>query len=860
MRIEQFRLYREDVRDLVELTVGKMDLYLVAAALLIDRTMVMICKQNEAFPRWSPEWAVTLNALALASGVFYLLLALWLAMYASISAQSFGTRLLTQFVRLPYATRQQLELAAARGTDYERRNVGQLLRVPMLQQLSAGAAAPGAATAGSAGGAATVGGAAAIGVAAATPATGASGSAAAPAEPGAAGPEGEPAAQRLRGSWDLLPSAMLEHIRLYRRVQLNWQAYDAYARVSLFAGASSLLYCCLYWSLGQLLQNAKAPVSALGVAFIFATVQIMLTRLDLGLLRPHTFFIPLLLGATPVTTTCGMVLYQDLMEHDGPPEVWKQRLMGFCAVLAHLLHATVVALLLKASWPDPVGDDEALLPGKFRSTLYLDVFGWLLNPGVPGTGRPGPGEPLEPQAGVAEAPNGGAVPDLPAGVEAGAGEGHQAVPERPAEQRPALGRVRSVELQPDLVRTAHRLFRAAQELPAQQVRFGGHEAASRPVIERATAPTAQAAATFHTSPPQSTSHEVRLPGERPWRAFKAGTGVILALWLLSVVLTTVKVVWGGWKDSAEFLPHSATSRLAASEVQPAPDSFIRRAACTFGEEWPFTLAADRGGRVERSLAAAAEERTPVRRGPCGGSRPKRHLRSMRLHCEGPLGGPLSRKCIAAQLHSSGRRFTLCRIVRRDGALAWSPWASFTVASGVPRLRAFALAWFGQPGSRAALQVIGRTGTGSLLTLKPGTLRGRRHYLLPESELEQNTAALHKGEQLFFRAQTLLSIQPVDPDFGTWDSCSADGHTPKVDLRVAVWDFATGQRGAHSVSLAAPLTGRTVPSRAIALALAELCVPLRVGESRTPEGGEGRMPHEFLRPFNSYSDLRNGDEA
>ncbi|OLQ00313.1 putative GTP-binding protein EngB [Symbiodinium microadriaticum] len=47
MRVAQFRLYREDVRDLVELTVGKMDLYLVSSALLIDRTTVMITKANE---------------------------------------------------------------------------------------------------------------------------------------------------------------------------------------------------------------------------------------------------------------------------------------------------------------------------------------------------------------------------------------------------------------------------------------------------------------------------------------------------------------------------------------------------------------------------------------------------------------------------------------------------------------------------------------------------------------------------------------------------------------------------------------------------------------------------------------------
>jgi len=119
MTIEQFALYREDVRDLVELTVGKMDLYLIAAALLVDRTIVMICKQSEAFPPKAPDWAITLNAMSLSSGVFYLLLTLWLAMYASIAAQSFGTRLLTQFVRLPFATPEQLNKLLPEASNYE---------------------------------------------------------------------------------------------------------------------------------------------------------------------------------------------------------------------------------------------------------------------------------------------------------------------------------------------------------------------------------------------------------------------------------------------------------------------------------------------------------------------------------------------------------------------------------------------------------------------------------------------------------------------------------------------------------------------------------------------------------------------
>ncbi|CAL1160855.1 unnamed protein product, partial [Cladocopium goreaui] len=104
-------------------------------------------------------------------------------------------------------------------------------------------------------------------------------------------------------SYNILPAAMLDHIRLYRRVQLNWQAYDAYARVSLFCGANSLLYSCLYWALGSFLTGQHAGVAAVAVALVFATIQVMLAKLDLRLRSWHLRRIACLLGCTPVTTT-----------------------------------------------------------------------------------------------------------------------------------------------------------------------------------------------------------------------------------------------------------------------------------------------------------------------------------------------------------------------------------------------------------------------------------------------------------------------------------------------------------------------------------------------------------------------------
>lgn len=179
-----------------------------------------------------------------------------------------------------------------------------------------------------------------------------------------------------------LPAAMLDHIRLYRRVQLNWQAYDAYARVSLFCGANSLLYSCLYWALGSFLGGQHAGVAAIAVALVFATIQVMLTKLDLRLRAWHLRRIALLLFSTPVTTTIGMILYPEVTNGTLGPFSAQRLLMNLCAIVAHVLHFAVAFMVLLASWPDD--DEEALLPGKFRSTLYLDVFGWLLNPTGPG--------------------------------------------------------------------------------------------------------------------------------------------------------------------------------------------------------------------------------------------------------------------------------------------------------------------------------------------------------------------------------------------------------------------------------------------------------------------------------------------
>eukprot|EP00927_Polykrikos_kofoidii_P067454 TRINITY_DN6294_c0_g1_i5.p1 TRINITY_DN6294_c0_g1~~TRINITY_DN6294_c0_g1_i5.p1 ORF type:complete len:1129 (+),score=191.96 TRINITY_DN6294_c0_g1_i5:67-3453(+) len=407
MRVEQFALYREDVRSLVELTVGKMDVYLIACALLIDKTTVLFAKQAEVLPSGSAMWAIALNSLTLCCGIFYLLLSLWMAMYASISAQSFGARLLTQFVRLPYATKGQIDSANARAAEFEATGVKEILRIPFTGRPDSATRGVGAvkegttsspsggttdlwrdaASAANRGPRGDAGGPIAIG-----PPTALS----PPAGDASTGGEGDPSSRESPVAvveditlQDIMPTAMLDHIRLYRRVQLNWQAYDAYARVSLFVGANSLLASCLYWCLGQLLKAWSTALPSIGCAAIFASIQLSLISLDLRLSRRSFYGVAVVLISAPMLATGGLVLQRHwetqvrdgTLEHESFHHVAISVIVIFC----HGMHAVLFSLVLKGSWPDPAVGEDARLPAKFRSALFLDVFGWLLNPDGPGT-------------------------------------------------------------------------------------------------------------------------------------------------------------------------------------------------------------------------------------------------------------------------------------------------------------------------------------------------------------------------------------------------------------------------------------------------------------------------------------------
>ena len=162
-------------------------------------------------------------------------------------------------------------------------------------------------------------------------------------------------------------SAMLEHVKLYRQLQANWQSYDAYARVAMSMGTNQLLHALTYYVLGYLIMEAKAPVAAYGCAAIFTTTSILLARLDLYLHRRATF------------AACGLLLFGPLLAASGTTlKVLEGDISKFHRILipmGFLIHLGWIVFILGITRAQ-ITDNNVALPTTFRSVLYLDVFGW----------------------------------------------------------------------------------------------------------------------------------------------------------------------------------------------------------------------------------------------------------------------------------------------------------------------------------------------------------------------------------------------------------------------------------------------------------------------------------------------------
>ena len=234
-RVAQAHLWRQDVRDFVSLTEKKMSIYLLVSVLLLGFTINLWCEGR--LPEDAPAWLLMGMQVALVGAFAFLLLTIWLAMHVAVASQGYQTRVLTQLVRLPIPSWQELEACRTRGSDFESLEARQMFRVPLLTGAQERLAERSAERL------------AAEGDADEEEARGRDGAASQRAKGAAADPWGlERGGQDIceLGSHYGADVAQLRHIRIIRQAAVYWQTYDAFARVSMSVGVNQLVLamCC----------------------------------------------------------------------------------------------------------------------------------------------------------------------------------------------------------------------------------------------------------------------------------------------------------------------------------------------------------------------------------------------------------------------------------------------------------------------------------------------------------------------------------------------------------------------------------------------------------------------------------------
>lgn len=344
MRVKQFELFREDIRDLMNLTVAKMDNYLIVNTIQIGLVVVLFT-EGRPDPGVAPPWLLCLWGASGAGSFMYITLCIWLAMHASICSHSFCVRMLTQVVRLPIPTKEQLDAARVLATDFEGTKVREMLRVPVVNQqlkklhsmvdhLNDDGSDPSDVF----------------------------------SEETMLDADGRPVA-----------TDTLAHVRLYRKMQANWQAYDAYARVSMAMGTNQFLqqlgYTCL---IGFITENKSILPGMCSVA-IFSICATLLIRLDLYLPWRSLILAGVLNTLPPMVAGISLILNLAASRSD---EADYLKLVAD-AIVPFIFFLHIIWLILLLNWAKGKKINNLALPTIFRAVLYLDVFGWLSSQEVP---------------------------------------------------------------------------------------------------------------------------------------------------------------------------------------------------------------------------------------------------------------------------------------------------------------------------------------------------------------------------------------------------------------------------------------------------------------------------------------------
>mmetsp|Transcript_115450 Transcript_115450/g.182508 ORF Transcript_115450/g.182508 Transcript_115450/m.182508 type:complete len:890 (-) Transcript_115450:88-2757(-) len=364
LRIEQAKLWREDVACICDLVQKKSKTYCLVAVLVLSFSMSLWCQGR--LPIGTPTWIMLGNQVAAGSGFLFLTLVVWLAMYASVSSQAYSTRLLTQLIRLPIPTWEELEACRTYSSSFEKLEARHMFRIPFITGPQEGLVADRTA---------------ALGRVDDTQQTEIFTSRES-ASPSAESISGRPTATdpwglEARGDdiYELgckygSEVASLRHIKLMRHAAMFWQSYDAFARMSLNIGMNQIMVGLSYFILGYQAIDLEAPFAAFAGVLGLMCLSGAIARLDMSLSRASQVIVDLCLIIGPVFSC--LAAYQ--LSGRKPWTVSEDAHARFYMAYGFFAHGLFLLMLTFSSGlqESKIGDSY---PTSFKTVLWSDVFG-----------------------------------------------------------------------------------------------------------------------------------------------------------------------------------------------------------------------------------------------------------------------------------------------------------------------------------------------------------------------------------------------------------------------------------------------------------------------------------------------------
>ncbi|CAJ1365905.1 unnamed protein product [Effrenium voratum] len=419
MKLELWNLFREDVRDLFELTTSNMNTYMVVGSLLVTCIIGFIFVGYQEFPM-EPPWLLLIWNNTVFSAITFGILSVWLATHGSSSSNSAATKILTQAVRPPVPGLAEVRAAMRQQEQYEKSGVKNFFMPPAI--------VPGAKLGGLQEAESPRGSSAQQKreeIMAEASKRQLEKSEAAVKDWKAASSKRKQFAERTEtrmtaakldtiekdgsteaANWleggahatddisQLLATvdggpgksaAQYSHFWMLRKVQRGYACFDAYARISLTVSAQQMMLVGAYYAIGLFMtktdgwpaptQNAATGwLSSATAAFAGA----ILYKLDLYVVKKQRRIVDAAIFCAPMMLTLAvhLAVIRDnngrvgLRPCDQSIPAW---MPWNLALLACALHLWWITILLKVSCPLK---SRAGLPMSYRSSIYLDVFGW----------------------------------------------------------------------------------------------------------------------------------------------------------------------------------------------------------------------------------------------------------------------------------------------------------------------------------------------------------------------------------------------------------------------------------------------------------------------------------------------------